>query len=125
LDTSFIDRALVILTPLSAKPLTDMARVALWQAFGVPLFELYLGFDHSLLASECEAHEGWHLAFGVHCTTLDTGELILDGAGNTGLRTRLRALVDKTVCPCGQRSSRLLEIEHLRTPDDRYLAVTA
>jgi phenylacetate-coenzyme A ligase PaaK-like adenylate-forming protein len=125
IDSSSIDHALVILTQYGAKPLSDVARVALWQSFGVPIFELYLSLDHSLLASECEAHEGWHFAPGVGFATLDTGELILDGAGNSGLRTGLSASLDETPCPCGRTSPRILEIEQLGRYDDRYLAVSA
>lgn len=115
LDAASIDRALVILTHFGSKPLNDMARVRLWQAFGVPIFELYLGLDQSLLASECEAHEGWHVVRGVDSTTLETGELILDGAGNSGLSTGLRALVDRTTCPCGLTTPRILNIEPLES----------
>ena len=124
LDAASIDRALVILTRFGAKPLNDVARVALWQSFGVPIFELYLGLDQSLLASECEAHEGWHLAQGIDPTTLDTGELILDGAGNSGLRTALRGSIHRTTCPCGLTTPRILDIEQLQ-PDDQFLAVSA
>jgi len=125
LDTACIDRALVILTLFGAKPLNDVARVALWQSFGVPIFELYLGLDQTLLAAECEAHEGWHLAPGIEPMTLDSGELILDGAGNSGLRTGLRASVDEATCPCGLTSPRVLDIEQLRRIEARYLAVSA
>jgi len=125
LDASCIDRALVILTRFGAKPLNDVARVALWQSFGVPIFELYLGLDQTLLASECEAHEGWHLAAGIEPMTLDGGELILDGAGNSGLRTGLSASVEETTCPCGLTSPRVLDVEQLRRIETRYLAVTA
>jgi len=124
-DPSFIDHALVILTHYGAKPLTDVARVMLWQSFGVPIFELYLGLDYSLLASECEAHDGWHLAPGVAFATLETGELLLDGAGNNGLRTGLRASFDETACPCGRTAPRVLDIEHMRHFDRFYLAASA
>lgn len=126
LGVNSIDRALVILTRFGVKPLNDVARVALWQSFGVPLFELYLGLDQSLLAAECEAHEGWHLVPNTEPSILETGELILDGAGNSGLRTGLRARIDRTKCPCGQKTPRLLEIEQpRRLESSRYLAVTA
>ena len=121
-----VDRALIILTRFGVKPLNDVHRVALWQSFGVPLFELYLGLDQSLIAAECEAHEGWHLVSNIQPTTLETGELILDGAGNSGLRTGLRARIDRTKCPCGQKTPRLLEIEQPRRfESSRYLAVSA
>ena len=125
-DASSIDHALVILTRCGAQPLTDIRRVTLWQSFGVPLFELYLGLDHSLLAAECEAHEGWHLASGIAFATLDSGELILDGAGNSGLRTGLSAyLEEQAACACGRSSLRLLEIELLARADSRSLAASA
>jgi hypothetical protein len=124
LDTSSIDHALVALTRYGAKPLSDRLRVTLWQAFGVPIFELYLGLDDALLAAECEAHEGWHLAHGVEFQLLNERELILDGAGNNGLRTGLSAVLDPTPCPCGRPTTRLLEIEQMVT-DERYLAASA
>jgi hypothetical protein len=124
-DASSIDHALVVLTRYGSDPLTDVTRVMLWQRFGVPLFELYLGFDHSLLAAECEAHDGWHLSPGIGLTTLETGELILDGAGNTGLRTGLRASFEQAPCACGRVAPRLLDIEPIPHLDPRYLAVSA
>jgi hypothetical protein len=99
--------------------------VALWQSFGVPIFELYLGLDQALLGAECEAHEGWHLAEGISPMTLESGELILDGAGNSGLRTGLCALVEEATCPCGLSSPRVLDVEQMRRIETRYLAVTA
>lgn len=125
LDMSSVDRALVVLTRFGANPLNDLSRVALWQTFGVPIFELYLGLDQTLLASECEAHEGWHLADGVACTTLESGELIFEGAGNSGLRTRLKASIDRTTCPCGRKTPRVLDIAKLEQIDEQFLAVTA
>jgi hypothetical protein len=125
LDASCIDHALVVLTHYGARPLSDVMRVTLWQSFGVPIFELYLGLDQSLLASECEAHDGWHVAPGIGFASIGSGELIVDGAGNTGLHTGLRGSLDETPCPCGQTSPRILNIEPVRHFDDRYLAVSA
>jgi hypothetical protein len=125
LDTSSIDRALVVTTYYGSKPLTDLLRVILWQAFGVPMFELYLGLDNGLLCAECDAHEGWHLAPGIGCSPLDDGEMVLSGGGNNGLRTGFTASLDPNPCPCGRPSPRLLEIEHTKWPDTRYLAASA
>jgi hypothetical protein len=124
LDTSSIDHALVVVTHYGTQPLTDLVRVTLWQAFGVPIFELYLGLDNGLLCAECEAHEGWHLAPGVACTWLD-GEMILSGGGNNGLRTGFTASLDPNPCPCGRPSARLLDIEQPTRSEDRYLAASA
>jgi hypothetical protein len=125
LDTSPIDHAVVVITHCGTKPLTDLVRVILWQAFGVPIFELYLGLDNGLLCSECEAHEGWHLAPGISFTLLDGGEMILSGGGNHGLRTGFNASLDPDPCPCGRPTPRLLDIEQISGPDARYLAASA
>ncbi len=125
LDTSSIDHALVVVTHYGTNPLSDLGRVTLWQAFGVPIFELYLGLDHGLLCAECEAHEGWHLAPGVGCTMLDGGEMILSGGGNNGLRPGFSALLELNPCPCGRSSPRLLDIEQATHPAAHYLAASA
>ncbi|HEY6990681.1 MAG TPA: hypothetical protein VH369_19955 [Bryobacteraceae bacterium] len=110
LDLASIDRAVLVLTRYRGRPMSDVSRVTLWQGFGVPTFELYLGPDNSLLAAECEAHEGWHLAPGAECWDND-GELILDGPGNYGLRTGLTATLEEAACPCGRTTPRLVNIE--------------
>jgi hypothetical protein len=125
LNTSTVDHALMVITYCGTKPLTDLVRVTLWQAFGVPIFELYLGLDNGLLCSECEAHEGWHLAPGVDCSSMEGGEMILSGAGNNGLRTGFTASLDSDPCPCGRPSLRLLDIEHSRRPDADSFAASA
>jgi hypothetical protein len=125
LDTSSIDHALLVITHYGTNPLTDLARVTLWQAFGVPIFELYVGLDYGLLCAECEAHEGWHLAPGIGCALLDGGEMILSGGGNNGLRTGFTASLDPNPCPCGRPSPRLLGIEQMARTDPRYLAASA
>jgi hypothetical protein len=125
LDVSSVDHAVVALTRYGTPPLTDPVRVTLWQAFGVPIFELYLGPDHSLLAAECEAHEGWHPVPGVAFSVMENGELVIDGAGHNGLRTGLRALVEPGPCPCGRSSLRLLDVESANGPEALFQAVSA
>jgi hypothetical protein len=126
LDTSSIDHALVVITHFGCKPLSDMRRVLLWQSFGVPIFELYVALDNSLLGSECEAHEGWHLAPGVGYSFLGNGELILDGVGNNGLIIGFAAAIDSQPCPCGRVSAKLIQLDP-STPrfENRFLAVSA
>jgi len=51
--------------------LTPADRESLWNAFGVPVFEEYLGRDNQLLAVECDAHCGPHVI-------ADCGSLELD-----------------------------------------------
>jgi hypothetical protein len=114
-DLACVDHAVVVLTACGSKPLSDVVRVVLWQSFGVPLFELFMGPDKSLLAFECEAHEGWHLEPGVELRAFED-ELILDSPGNYGLRTGLRGRVLKEACPCGRETPRLMDIMAVRPP---------
>ena len=65
LDLRQLDRAVFALTDCRDMPLRETARAAFWQAFGVPVYELLLGGDGSLLAAECEAYEGWHIESGI------------------------------------------------------------
>ena|SRR5579884_1248203 len=55
--------------------LSDAARHKLWVEFGVPVYEQLLGPGNELIAYECDAHRGLHLA----------------GAPDDG----------RDVCPCG------------------------
>jgi phenylacetate-coenzyme A ligase PaaK-like adenylate-forming protein len=125
LDLACVDHAIVVLTHYGAKPITDVLRVTLWQRFGVPIYELYLGPDNSLLASECAAHEGWHLEPGTQFGVLND-ELILDSEGNFGLRTGLTGSLESTPCPCGRTSARLMDVEAIsRIEPPRRLAASA
>ena len=72
--------------PLAWDPstfLTEEQRETLWQAFGAPIFEQYLGANNVLLASECEAHSS------LHVTPAYTGP------------------VSRCKCPCGSNVRRL------------------
>ena len=124
-DLTCVDHAIVLLTACGSKPMSDLLRVVLWQSFGVPVFELYIGPDHRLLAFECEAHDGWHLEPKVELVFLDKEfihpevnfdqelsqpELILDSPGNHGLRTGLSGRIATETCPCGRETPRLMEI---------------
>jgi hypothetical protein len=60
-STVQVERALIVLTGLREGGLTDSERDRLWDRFGVPVFEQYLGLDGELIARECEAHEGLHI----------------------------------------------------------------
>lgn len=125
LDLVCVDHAVVLLTPCGSKPLSDVLRVVLWQSFGVPVFELFVGPDKSLLAFECEAHEGWHLEPGVQLGAFEE-ELILDSPGNYGLRTGLRGRILEDTCPCGRETPRLMDIAAVRpSPLLRTLSASA
>jgi len=108
-DLSSVDHAVIALTRCGDAPLNDVARVVLWQRFGVPVFEIFTGLDNSILGYECELHEGWHLAPKVAFSELD-GELMLHAPGVTGLHTALSGFITNDKCPCGREGTRLLEM---------------
>ena len=74
--------------------LSDADRERLWQAFRVPVFEQVVAEDRTLLAAECEAHDGLHIesakfAVGDH-------------------------EIDRTACACGRSTPRLVTPATLR-----------
>ena len=61
-----VSRAVVAFSGARLGPLTGRHRDLLWQAFQVPIFEHSLGPDGSVVARECEAHQGLHLYLPRH-----------------------------------------------------------
>jgi len=54
--------SVIVLTGSNRQGLSDDDRQFLWESFGVPVFEQQIGPDNELLATECDAHEGLHVA---------------------------------------------------------------
>jgi hypothetical protein len=104
-----VNSTIFVLTSIGDAPADDMLRVVLWQTFGVPVYELFLGADGMVLAGECEAHEGWHVEEGCHFYLSNRDELIIDLRHIKGIRTGLTAVVEREPCVCGRRGVRLLE----------------
>ena len=73
--------------------LDEGSRDVLWEAFGVPLFEHLIGPDGEVIAAECDAHRGLHLAQGVD---LPAGFL---------------CIIERGRCACGRSSPRLVRLE--------------
>ena len=70
----------------------------IWSSLGVPLLEYLLDTDGSILARECEAHDGLHVEAPFEPTAL--GEVVTDdcGCGRGGARLRYsEAIIEKTV----------------------------
>lgn len=109
LNLSKLDRAAFVLTDCRAVPLRDRQRVAFWQAFGVPVYELLLGGNGVLLASECEAYEGWHIADDVIFSSVGGQLWYSTRHGHSG-GTGLVGQVQTHLCPCGRASKRLINV---------------
>ena len=124
-DLSSVDHAIFALTRMGDEPLTDVTRVVLWQAFGVPVYELFLGNGGVMLAAECEAHEGWHVEPNVRFFVGAHGELAYDAPSARGQRTGLRGSVRTETCSCGREGARLLDVEGFGFDSLLQLAATA
>jgi hypothetical protein len=61
LDLPSVRTAIVVLTSSEDSPLTDDHRDLLWRAWGVPVFEQLRGPDGTVIARECEVHDGLHI----------------------------------------------------------------
>jgi hypothetical protein len=53
--------ALIVLRNEWEPRLTESRRAGLWKAYRVPAFEQIIDEDGTLLATECEAHDGLHI----------------------------------------------------------------
>lgn len=61
-DGFVLQHSVVVLTTDDKPELSSDDREYLWQTFGVPIFEQQLGPNNELIASECDAHNGLHMA---------------------------------------------------------------
>ena len=82
-----LTHSIIVLWQPEQQRMTDAHREGLWWAFRVPLFEQVIGKSGKLLAAECEAHDGLHVA---------SPALALHGES-----------VDESVCPCGRKTPRI------------------
>jgi hypothetical protein len=102
-------RAVFVLTGLRDMPLRDAARAHLWQAFGVPVYELLLDGNGLTLAVECEAHEGWHIQSGIAFSVWE-GQLWYRRRRGPFAGTGLAGRVETQPCPCGRAGERLVQV---------------
>jgi len=86
-----LTHSIIVLERMGEPRITDADRKRLWNAFEVPLFEQIIGVEDDcceLLAFECEAHDGLHVA-------------------SAKLRVA-REEIDASVCGCGRSLPRLM-----------------
>lgn len=122
-----LKRPLIVLSGLGFENramMSDDDRNMFWRAFGVPVFERYLGFGLETLAKECEAHDGLHLNLdaAIFQTFFDGKhpELIvtsLDHLSHPVLRlaTGLAADITFQPCRCGHTGPRILSLKNIDT----------
>ncbi len=107
---SSVDHAVFVLTTAGDAPANDVLRVTLWQTFGVPVYELFVGADGTVLAGECEAHEGWHVEPGCRFYKANENELMADSRHIKGIRTGLSGAIENERCVCGRFGARVTNV---------------
>lgn len=124
-DVRSVDRVVFVVTQCGDSPISDVSRVVLWQAFGVPVYELLVGADGMRLAGECQAQEGWH-AEPYATFSVSDNELVVQTFRQNALRTGLLGYIETAACPCGGDGVRLMNVEALGSRGiQRELAATA
>jgi hypothetical protein len=119
-----LDSAVFVITDFRDAPLNDEERAALWRAFSVPVYELVLADDGTLLASECEAQEGWHIEAGVRFSRLNDQLWYSRRGRQTG--TGLVGEIEDEPCPCGRPGKRITKAAiDFRDPIRQKLAYIA
>jgi len=100
--------ALVVLTDVDNAPLDEHYRDLFWRAFRVPVFEQLQEWDGTVVARECEVHDGLHLVSGADAR-VEHDRLWIGGR-----RTGLSASVIADHCDCGTETSRLKNLSAIR-----------
>jgi hypothetical protein len=119
-----LDCAVFVITDFRDVPLNDNERTALWNAFSVPVYEMVLADDGALLASECQAQEGWHIEPGVRFSRMNDQLWYSRRGRQTG--TGLVGEIQDEPCPCGKTGQRITNVAvDFRDPVRQKLAFTA
>ena len=107
LDLECLDRALFVVTDCRDMPLREEARTALWRELGVPIYEILLSAEGYPIATEYDAHDGWHIEDGVTFSPVG-GQLWFQRGRAKGQGTGLTGVIEDAPCGCGARGKRIL-----------------
>jgi hypothetical protein len=103
--------ALVVITSLADAPLAEHHRELLWRSLGLPVFEQLTAWDGAVIARECEAHDGLHVAADRALLEVAEEELIVtcltERQSILRARTGLRAELTSSICDCGRETPRI------------------
>jgi hypothetical protein len=104
-----VNRAIYALTDCGMPVIKDALRHKLWNAFGVPIYELIVAPGCLLLAAECELHNGWHLQPSINANVAD-GEILYQTDRVRDVHSGYVGLIDSTACECGRKIPVLREL---------------
>jgi hypothetical protein len=113
--------------------LSEEARDLLWRVFKVPAFSQILSPSCEVLAWECEAHEGYHVAgdsaiFETDCAGSEPELLVTSLVDRRRpvlrMATGMSGRVTHTTCDCGQAGPRLVEVHRKQLGRVRAAAVS-
>jgi hypothetical protein len=126
-DLPSLDTAVFNLTAIGNNLITHAQREKLWRAFHVPVYELLFDPDAGLLASECEAHEGWHVRHNQLRFDLQSGIIVFrkNGAFARPVVTGLTAEGLDGICACGDEAPLLRGVKAYQSKPLRARAVGA
>jgi hypothetical protein len=121
-----LDTAVFNLTIVGRDPLSAAQREKLWRAFRVPVYEVLFDREAGILASECEAHEGWHVRNLQLRFDLQTGAIVFrKDIAASPLSTGLTAAGLDGVCPCGDEAALLRAVRAIESRPLRVKAIGA
>lgn len=130
----FPSHSILVLLTFRQAGVSEETRDLLWRAFGVPLYAQILSPARHLMAWECEAHEGFHVAEENALFELDyfggAPELIVTSLADLSIpvlrvATGLTARIERSRCACGLFGLRLLELRVRPQPVSRAERVPA
>ncbi len=126
-DLPNLKTAIVVLTSFATTPLADHHRDLLWKAFGVPIFEQLRGWGGTILARECEVHDGLHIEETAAILQLHEEELLVTELATVGepiirARTGLTGEIAARLCECGATTPRLRNISKVHSKAARAAA---
>jgi hypothetical protein len=114
--------------------LSEEARDLFWRVFKVPVFGQILSPSCEVLAWECEAHQGYHVAGDSAIFETDYAgpepELLVTSLVDRRrpvlrMATGMSGRVKHTTCDCGQAGPRLVEVRRKQLGKVRAAAVSA
>ena len=118
-DVKTLETAIIVTTRIDDTPLAEHHRELLWCAFEVPVFEQLKSWDGTVVARECEVHDGLHVVDREAVFHLYEDELLVTQLATMSIpvvrtRTGWTAELLADHCECGKETPRLRNLAHAK-----------